>query len=164
MKLLLCKSLLYSAFYIINLFLVIPISAQSVERQVMSSAGTTYTQGEYTLDFTLGEFMTTTQENGEELSQGFQQVWAVVTAIGDVASEFEIKIYPNPVQEILNIESVEKISVQVFDLQGRMLMNQLVSAGTISMNVDKLSIGTYIIRMSDDMGTRVKNFKLVKVE
>ena len=164
MKLFLCKALLYSAPYLFTLFLVIPIRAQSIERQVVSSAGSTYTQGEYTLDFTLGEFMTTTGVNGDELSQGFHQVWAVVTAIGDVVSDLETKIYPNPVQEILNIESVEKISVQVFDLQGRMLMNQLINPGTTSMDIHELSIGTYIICMSDDMGARVKNFKLVKVE
>ncbi len=56
------------------LFAASTINAQSLERQVISSAGNTLTNGTVTIDFTLGELVVTTITDGTTtLTQGFQQ-------------------------------------------------------------------------------------------
>jgi len=45
-----------------------------MERQVISSAGSSLIQDEYSIDFTISEIMTSTLTNGNALSQGFRQV------------------------------------------------------------------------------------------
>src|SRR6187402_55925 len=98
------RQLIYPGIFILGLFILQPAKAQSLERQVVSSSGGTFNQDAYVLEFTLGEMMTTTFEQGSELCQGFQQAWAVITAIGEVPNDMEVKVYPNPAIDILHIE------------------------------------------------------------
>jgi hypothetical protein len=163
MKSLKNKALIFSVFILLGLTLLIPVSAQTIERQVVSSSGTTYVQGGYSLDFTLGEMMDTTLANGETLNQGFHQVWAVITAVGNNIADLEIRVYPNPMTNMLNIEGTEKTIISLSDLQGRVWIRKQIEPGTETMDVSLLPIGTYFIRTSDEAGKRVKNFKLVKV-
>lgn len=61
---------------IINLMICLSLGflqAQSLERQVIGSSGTTINNSDVTLDFTVGELAVTTITNGTTLTQGFHQ-------------------------------------------------------------------------------------------
>ncbi|HTO35279.1 MAG TPA: T9SS type A sorting domain-containing protein [Flavobacterium sp.] len=61
----------------------------------------------------------------------------------------DIKIYPNPVQDILNIESQETVlSVEVFDLLGKKI---LVSKDK-TIDVSKLKNGIYLLKINTENG------------
>ena len=64
-----------------------------------------------------------------------------------------IKVYPNPSKGIYNINLISKsdISLNVFDLSGRLVFsNKLKNTNTIELDIsDKLS-GTYILKMVTD--------------
>jgi len=164
MKSILYQRLILPVIFGLGLFIIQPVMAQSIERQVVSSSGATLTQGGFTLDFTLGEMMTTTLEQGDELCQGFQQVWAVVTAIGDWPAEMDIKVYPNPVIDILHVEVAANTNFQLIDLEGHVLMNQSIEAGEETLNVNGLSAGTYFIRFLDVVNRKERTFKMIKLE
>jgi hypothetical protein len=64
-------------------------------------------------------------------------------------------IYPNPVKSNINIvmsatSTVELKTAQVFDLNGRIVLETTIS--NQSINVDKLSTGTYILLLKDAEG------------
>ena len=68
----------------------------------------------------------------------------------------EMSIYPNPVANqatiSFNIEDKAQVSYQVYDLSGRMVMNNVLGtytqgAHTANFNVENLTAGTYIIRV-----------------
>ena len=62
-----------------------------------------------------------------------------------------LKIYPNPVKYIINLEMIDSTivlkSAEIFDLKGRRVLEQFVSNKTI--NVEKLAVGTYTLVVRD---------------
>ena len=60
--------------------------------------------------------------------------------------ENNIRIYPNPVQETLNIESDESVSFKIYDLDGRLLLN----GDGKSIDVSALKAGTYLLQINNN--------------
>jgi len=68
--------------------------------------------------------------------------------------------YPNPVRDKLNFTGSDKVeSVQIYDLNGRLLLNQN-GQDIRNVNVAQLSAGTYIVRAK--AGKELKTFKIIK--
>lgn len=64
-----------------------------------------------------------------------------------------LSLYPVPTKNILNINadnSVVMKTAQIFDLTGKMIQESIVKDGTV--NVESLTIGNYIIRLTDASG------------
>ncbi len=62
----------------------------------------------------------------------------------------DLIIYPNPVKNILTIDSslnLDQSIISVFDLAGRRVMNYRLAIGINSVNVSELSAGEYILRV-----------------
>ncbi len=62
----------------------------------------------------------------------------------------DLIIYPNPVKNILTIDSslnLDQSIISVFDLAGRRVMNYRLASGINSVNVSELSAGEYILRV-----------------
>jgi len=62
----------------------------------------------------------------------------------------DLIIYPNPVKNILTIDSslnLDQSIISVFDLAGRRVMNYRLASGINSVNVSELSAGKYILRV-----------------
>lgn len=101
----------------------------------------------------------------------FDYNWPIVTndanttftilSRGDFAVDNSVKIYPNPAKDIVTIEgSAELKSIQVYDVQGRLL--QLVSASGVqsSINVSSMPKGIYFIKAFTEKGTKLE--KIIK--
>ena len=72
-----------------------------------------------------------------------------MTSVEDVQPS-NIVVYPNPTQDVLMIQGIEAQALRVYDLQGRMLLQQ---EGT-QIGVSQLSEGTYLLQI----GTQVVRF------
>ncbi len=56
----------------------------------------------------------------------------------------ELKVYPNPVVDNLNIESKEEISqVEIFDLSGRLIQNTIANENKVSVSMQQYPKGIY---------------------
>jgi hypothetical protein len=76
----------------------------------------------------------------------------------DIATE--VNVYPNPVRDILYLESDENWSkAEIYDISGRILRS--VSLFSQSIDVSGLDSGTYFMRMKD--GEKVGVVKFVKM-
>lgn len=65
-----------------------------------------------------------------------------------------LKIYPNPAKEEINISLDELINtIQILDINGKVLISKLkLTPGTEqSLNIDFLQSGTYLIRINDNL-------------
>jgi uncharacterized repeat protein (TIGR01451 family) len=72
----------------------------------------------------------------------------------------EVNVYPNPVRDILYLESDENWSkVEIFDISGRILRSG--SLYNLTIDVSGLDSGTYFVRLKD--GERVGVVKFVKI-
>lgn len=72
-----------------------------------------------------------------------------------------IRIYPNPVQDILNIESPIAVNISLSDVSGRVVL-QAQNAQTI--NLDKLQAGMYLLSIADAEGKLIKMEKITKLK
>ena len=82
--------------------------------------------------------------------------------VEDIAKDdVNVRIYPNPMREYVNIEGDGLQSVRIFSLSGReMYQKSLGGESTTSVNVSNLPIGVYIITVKTKDG--VTNKKLLK--
>ena len=65
----------------------------------------------------------------------------------------EVKIYPNPVNEILNIELKgvdQKTKITIFDLSGRKVFEKEYIETNININFSQYQQGTYIVKIQND--------------
>lgn len=81
------------------------------------------------------------------------------------SSDFEndnvITIYPNPSNGIFNIESQQNMSIEVYDIIGKLVLSQKLSVGTNSFDISNFNTGVYLLKVSNDNGN-IQTYKLIK--
>ena len=72
-----------------------------------------------------------------------------------------VSAYPNPVVNQIHIQSDENIiSVQVYDIQGRLVEERVVAGKDLMIDLAKSETGIYFVRISTDSGMKVE--KVIK--
>lgn len=135
-------------------------------QQVISSAGESVSAAGYDMSWTLGEPVIATLTGTENiLTQGFHQTKLIVTPIFTVSNNFQVKAYPNPATQrvFIEINPDKKTCIfELYDLNGKLLKNQLLLSKINEVNVETLSNGTYILKIFNNKDL-VKTFRLVKM-
>ena len=74
-----------------------------------------------------------------------------------------IRVYPNPVENLLSIQnSNPKINqILIFDLSGKIILNQNLTVGTNQINVKNLPKGMYVVQIKSD-NQIIKTEKIIK--
>lgn len=81
-------------------------------------------------------------------------------AVAD-ASKNQARVYPNPIVDIVNIDSNSKVSsVQVYDLSGKVVSTHTMNAVKNQINLGKLTPGVYMLKINTESGTQT--VKVVK--
>lgn len=72
----------------------------------------------------------------------------IVFSVNDLFADNNIQVYPNPVNDILHIESLsEIITISLYDFQGRLLSSENVNREFFESDMRGLPGGIYIIKM-----------------
>lgn len=79
----------------------------------------------------------------------------------DFDNETRITIYPNPSTRIFNIVSQQNISVEIYDLLGKLVYNQSLANGTNSIDISNFNAGVYLLKATDANGN-TETHKLIK--
>lgn len=105
------------------------------------------------------------QADGNNNADGWEIKYSIVeksiipTGIEDLTLS-NVKLYPNPVSEVLNIDGLAGSStVTVFDIYGKQLLGSS-SVKNNSINVSGLSVGVYFVKIDTEKET--KTFKFIK--
>ena len=69
--------------------------------------------------------------------------------------DVSLKLYPNPAQDVLNIESTATVEVTLVDLLGHVVKTQLLSSGNNSVDIESLEKGLYLVKID---GTTSRSF------
>lgn len=83
-------------------------------------------------------------------------------SLGLGTSTFEsFKLYPNPVKDVLNLDSQEVInSVEVYNIMGQQVHYETPEVSDAEINISDLKSGVYFIKVS--INNREKTFKILK--
>ena len=136
------------------------VSAQ----EVVSSQGESYSNASANIDFTLGEVIIATGTDGtNDLTQGFHQTNWNFLGVEDFAPNYEAIIFPNPTEDILNIRTstFENVTYTLYDAQGKLVMQDILSAEQTPIQVSQLAPGSYSLTLNNQT-QNLKTFKLVK--
>lgn len=143
-----------------SLFASISVSAQ----EVVATQGDSYSNASASIDFTIGEVIIATETDGtNNITQGFHQTNWNFLGVEDFAPNYEAIIFPNPTQDVLNIKtsSFENVTYTLYDAQGKLVMQNILSAEQTPIQVSQLAPGAYSLRLNDET-QNLKTFKLIK--
>jgi hypothetical protein len=149
-----------SNLLLFSLFATLTLSAQ----EVIVTQGDSYSNASANIDFTIGEVVIDTETDGtNDLTQGFHQTNWNFVGLEDHAPSYEATIFPNPTSEVLNIRTskFENVTYTLYDAQGKLVMQDILSAEQTPIQVSQLAPGNYSIILNNET-QNLKTFKLVK--
>ena len=141
--------------------------AQSLSPQVLSSAGEYKTIGSGSLSYTVGETeVKTYTQNGQVLTQGFQQPQEILSSLLDAQTEaIGFEIYPSPADQSVftawDIPADGEVRISITDAQGKLVYNDFNRSETegrtiLPIHTAQLASGNYVISfayMSENLTT-----------
>lgn len=146
--------------------------AQHIAPQSVNSGGTTMTQTNGSMRFTVGELVvqTLTDSNGNTLGSGFT-AGAHLTTISIQETDtavLDVKVYPNPTTELVHIQinssTLEHVVVTITDLQGREVYsgNYAALSNVIGVNTASYATGTYMLTLKTLNNEVLGTYKIIK--
>ena len=91
-----------------------------------------------------------------------KSVYSAVLKILFTNSEDDVTIFPNPVNDILNISFAKqqtRVFISLFDNKGLLIKSQIINASTnIQLSTVGLAAGNYWLRISDGSSVKTKSF------
>ena len=153
---------IFSAVFVLLSF--VSLHAQTSFNAVGDEASGT----EGSLSYTVGQavFGTYTGSTGS-VAQGVQQTYDITALLGAEISAIKLELvaYPNPIQETLTLKinnyKNEKLTYQLYDLQGKLWDSQSVKGAHTQLDMNNLAVGTYLLSIQDEE-LLVKTFRIIK--
>ena len=140
--------------------------AQTQESANSSGGNATGSGG--TVAYSIGQvvYTTNTGSNGS-VAQGVQHAYEIFTVnIKETELNISLTAFPNPTAENLTLQisdyNNEKLSYQLFDMQGKQLSNGQIVAKQTQINMNSLPIATYFVTVVNQENKNVQSFKIIK--
>lgn len=143
--------------------------AQETGATLTANAGLTSSGGSGSLAYSLGEPVVGTVQNGPSLSQGFwaATVTVIELSVNDFDLEEELAVFPNPVRDVLYIEStsdlLQEMKLSIFDQQGRLIQERALDlVADRQVDLSAMNSGVYLIRFEAVSLGKQKTMKIIK--
>lgn len=140
--------------------------AQAQESANSSGGDATGSGG--TVAYSVGQIVYTTNTGSSgTVSQGVQHAYEIFTVgIKETGLNILLIAFPNPTTDNLTLQiqdyNNEKLSYQLFDMQGKWLSNGHIVAQQTQINMNNLPAATYFIHVVNQENKKVKSFKIIK--
>ena len=147
--------------------IVFILSVSGQTQQVITTAGGNGQGTNTQIEWTLGETVVTSFRKADTLlTQGFHQPLLTVTAIKTSDSpDILIQVYPNPAHDQLQIQlgcvEIKDYRYVLYDINGKVLRQQILLSDITSINMDNYLPGIYLLKvLKKDMEIQV--FEIMK--
>ena len=145
-------------FLILFLF-AMPVLAtgQSIDREVFAAGGEYYEATTTNIAWTLGELAIGNYTVGSLfLTQGFHQGNLEVTSIGGMQAEFVLKAYPNPVMDVLIVETEKQnLAYRLVDVNGNILGNGTIISSSFELDFSSFPSGIYFLWVEENQTHKI---------
>ena len=118
--------------------------------------------------YTVGQVVyTTNTATSGSIAQGVQQPYEISTSLGIDVTEINLELiaYPNPTNNTLTLKignyDMEKLTYQLYDIQGKLLENKPVVNSSTTITMKNLPVSTYLLNIQDNRSL-IKTFRIVK--
>lgn len=146
--------------------IIIPFGWTKAQTAILTT-GTTATGASGSVAYSVGQVSYSHKGTNQEVMEGVQQAYEIITLEVDDESIMEKKIllYPNPVNDFLNVdfgkENFHNTSYVLFDSQGKLIRSGKFSQQKNELNMTELPTSVYIIQIFQDR-KNIKTFKIIK--
>jgi hypothetical protein len=149
-------------------------SQTQLSPQVFASQGNNFKNGQFEISYTIGELaaVSTLSISNLTLTQGFHQTDKFTIAfVEDANSVWEATLFPNPVNELLNLNIetsiFSELEAKIFDASGRIVASYpnlrcLPGSVQFPISTQSFSAGAYLIRINSKTGTYQKTLRFNK--
>ena len=83
-----------------------------------------------------------------------------ITNINEISYTQNIKIYPNPATNFVNIKNAENATIEIYNLQGKLISTKQTVSNIERIDLSYLQTGVYIVRVAKN--NKINNFKIIK--
>lgn len=135
-------------------------------QEVVSPQGDSYVKPEAQVDFTIGEPVIITGDNGDsEITQGFHQTFWQITKVESIKADFVASLFPNPTIDLINVKTsaFQDVNYQLFDATGKVVLSGKLTSDQTSIAADQLAAGNYTLLLSNST-EKLKSFTLIKLK
>ena len=140
------------------------INAQS-NQELITTSGEHFTGANAQLSWSIGEPVIETITNSNNtLTQGFHQTNFTIANVKDFDANFMVTVFPNPTSEIINlkVEKFNKLSYQLFNLNGKLIKQSTLTQKSSIISVSDLAKGTYLLTLLDAETNKIKTYQIIK--
>jgi len=143
------------------------LSAQTIDKQVIASAGGTLSNANHKLTFTIGEPIVGKIGSTTIINQGFLAAVSSSTtlAVDEQFLSTAIKVYPNPVQNNLQIDFTDvtgEAKIMLYSITGQLVKTKKLNAQNNTIAISNLQSGLYLVSLHFTDYKIVKTFKIIK--
>lgn len=142
--------------------------ANSYAQEATTSSGGDASGSGGTVAYSVGQVAYTyeTGTNGD-VNQGVQQPYEIFTVgIEETIIDISFSVFPNPSTDYLTLKVQDyedkKMEYQLFDMQGKLLINEQILVNQTQINMNNLPPATYFINVVNQENKRVQSFKIIK--
>jgi len=121
-----------------------------------------YTKCSLDYDYFIKNYYTIVTDSNGCVSDKSNSIYVVVTGINMLYPDDNlIKISPNPAADKIFVEynaDNPDGMLLIYDLEGRMIINQVLDKKNSEINISGLASGVYFLRVKNETGTLVRKF------
>ncbi len=125
---------------------------------ILSKGATSSPKSREEVDFTEPVIYTVTSSDGTT-QQWIVTVTTIETPLGTEGAEESVYVYPNPVKDMLHLETSQKSTVWLVDVQGRQVLPSKEGQSFL-FNLESLENGLYLLRIKTNNKTTTR--KIIK--
>ena len=121
-----------------------------------------------TVAYSVGQVVYTTNSSSSgTVSQGVQHAYEIFTVgIKETELSISLSVFPNPTADNLTLQisdyNNEKLSYQLFDMQGKLLSNGQIAAQQTQIDMNSFPPATYFVNVVTQEKNKVKSFRIIK--
>jgi len=159
---------LNSTFSVFCYMLLFSLSISVSAQEVIGTQGSSSSNSDCILDYTIGEVIIAFgQDTDNHLTQGFHQPKLSITMVEEFTNELDINVFPNPVNEFINIHIdnyIQGCTIQLYDLLGKELMSVSILDNRISIPFHGYSTGSYLLVICSKDKQKLITYKVLKTQ
>ena len=155
--------------YFVSAFLLLSLSSygQTISKQVIGPAGSTYENGNNKLSSTTGEVVVgamTSEDGSIQLGNGYYPSLDLSTLNTESPElQLQVKVYPNPTTETIFIThpTEQFFEVAIMDVNGKQILQSQYQKQQ-PLSLQSLASGTYFVTVTTRDSKQTNTYKIIK--